>query len=154
MAKFDFRTLTPKARVTLISELVETLLTIRDADGMRQFLQRLLTDSEIFMLARRLRIAEKLIEGKSYAKIRQDLGVGISTIQSVDNWLEEAVRNYHDLRAEKRFQELIDKKRRQRLEYGDMPDSFRGIRHRYGGAFLLLNLILDKPPSKKRLQRR
>lgn len=131
----------------LIDELTEALFTFESKKQLREFLQRLLTPSEIFMLARRLETAEGLLEGKSYATIRDELGVGFSTIQNVDGWLEHAVRDYQEIRVKLREQKQREEQGKQ-IEYQDMPGTFGDIRHRYPGHFLLFNLLLDQQPKK------
>ncbi len=152
MSKFDYRGLSGQERMKLIDELTEALFTFEHKKQLREFLQRLLTPSEIFMLARRLEVAEGLLEGKSYVTIREELGVGISTIQKVDSWLEHAVRDYHEVRAQQREQER-QKQQAERVEYQDLPGTFGNIRHRYPGHFLLFDLLLDPkrrmPKSRK-----
>lgn len=54
------------------------------------------------MLVRRLKVAELLVAGRTYDKIRQKLGVGTSTIRDVDGWLTEAAYEYHLIRGYKR----------------------------------------------------
>ena len=41
------------------------------------------------MIGRRIMIAERLIQEKTYAEIRRELKVGLSTIVGVQKWLEE-----------------------------------------------------------------
>ncbi len=153
MGKFDYRGLLPRERMKLIDELTEALFTFENKKQLREFLQRLLTPSEIFMLARRLETAEGLVEGKSYSTIRDELGVGFSTIQSVDSWLEHAVRDYQEIRRKVREQQRRGDER-ERIEYQDIPGTFGNIRHRYPGHFLLFNLLLDQQPEESRSKKK
>ncbi len=83
MSKLDYRKLPSAQRKDLMDQVAEVLAEIKTKDEMRLFLQRLLTPSEYIMLARRLSVAQRLVQGHSYTKIREDLKVGMSTIQSV-----------------------------------------------------------------------
>ena len=100
MAKFDPVKLTLKEKQELIAPLIEALYRLKTREQIREFISRLLTPSELVMLGRRMVVAEKLVRGKSYETIRKETGVGFSTIRNVDGWLEHAVRDYYDVRAE------------------------------------------------------
>jgi uncharacterized protein YerC len=54
---------------------------------MLDFFLRLLTSSEALMLARRIQIAQLLIEEKSYEEIQKKLKVGSQTIYRTDKWI-------------------------------------------------------------------
>jgi len=82
MGKFDYRDLSAAKRRSLLDQLAEVIVAFRKKEEVRQFLERLLTPSEVVMLARRWRIAELLVGGRTYDQIQRKLGVGISTIQS------------------------------------------------------------------------
>jgi len=47
----------------------------------------LLTPSESLMLARRLQVAKKILDGKGFEEIRKEVGVGFETIAKVERWL-------------------------------------------------------------------
>jgi TrpR-related protein YerC/YecD len=143
MSKFNYRLLTPRQQRQLLNELSEVIAVLKNKQDIQQFLQQLLTRSEIVMLARRLRIAQALVSGKTYDEIRQEVGVGFSTVQLVERWLRATVGDYEDAR-------IVYQQRRPRKKKGsvqrrrlDMPDSLGSVRHRYPGHFLLLNLLLD-----------
>ena len=112
---------------------------------MIQILYRLLTPSEQIMLGRRKQVAEMLVEGATYTAIQEKLQVGVPTIRNIEKWLEEAVRDFHQVRAEgKRVQrdKEFREKSRQRREPA-VPGTFTSVRQRYPAHFLLLNLLLD-----------
>jgi len=102
MPKFDYAKLTLKERQRITEPLVDILFMLKKKDQVRNFLSRLLTPSEFVMLGRRLQVAEGLVQGYSYETIREGTGVGFSTIQSVDSWLEHALQDYHDIKADNR----------------------------------------------------
>lgn len=134
MAKFDYAKLTPQERKLLIEPLVEVFDTLKTKDQIREFLSGLLSSSELVMLGRRLQAAEHLLQGKSYENVRKATGIGFSTIQSVDSWLKHAVRDYHEIRAKQKQDEI----RRQQHERNLKPH----LRHR-NPRWLLIDLIIE-----------
>lgn len=106
---------------------------------MALFLEQLLTPSEIVMISRRLGIAQKLVQGESYLTIRQELGVGLSTIQSVDRWLKNILVNY-TLPQQKKV--TTRQKRSRHARPRAILGTFADIRHRYPLEYLFLNLLL------------
>lgn len=72
----------------LFAKLAKTFALLHNSAEMANFLRDLLSEAEVFMLSRRLQIAELLIEGLTYDKICSALKVGPSTIARVQTWLE------------------------------------------------------------------
>ena len=68
---------------------MEVLSGLKTREEMFSFLFKLLTQSEVLMLARRLQIAIMLIEGGGYEAIRKRMGVSHRTISDVEKWLNE-----------------------------------------------------------------
>lgn len=121
-----------KQRRAVIEPLVEALHSLKKKEQIHEFLSTLLTASEIIMIGRRLQAAEGLMEGKSYYTVRKETGIGFSTIQSVDSWLKHVVRDYHEIRAKQRREEIRKEQLARRLK----PQRFfRDPR------FILLDLI-------------
>ena len=132
MGKFDHTQLTLKQRQHLVTPLAEALTRVKKADEMREFLGRLLSASELVMVSRRFQIADQLVQGASYYSIREKLGVGFSTIQTVENWLAHTVRDYQNIRARERRQEQWKKQHERRLK--------PRLRHR-DSRWLLVDLL-------------
>lgn len=144
MAKFDYRELKERERRKLVKRLTGAFFSIKTKKEMGRFIEQLFSPSEVTMLGRRIEIARRLVRGKTYVDVRNELKVGFSTIRSVDNWLEDGVPDYHELRERYRsYGYKPYKKKVRRGKDGDMLGSFDDIRHRYAGHFLLLNLLLD-----------
>jgi TrpR-related protein YerC/YecD len=74
----------------LLTDFCEALLTIKTPEEAVKFLTDLLTKSEVIMLAKRIKIAKLLIEGKDYKTIEGRLKVSHSTIAKVAAWLVES----------------------------------------------------------------
>ena len=74
----------------LLSEFCEALLSLKTIEEAVKFLTDLLTKSEAIMLAKRIKIAKLLIEGKDYRTIEGLLKTGHTTIAKVASWLAES----------------------------------------------------------------
>ena len=111
MAKVDYRELTSKERQAALDSLAEMIVLLKDKKQAREFIDRLLTPSEVVMLARRIGIANLLVHGASYVTIQEKLKVGVSTIRTVDQWLDHAIRDYHTIRAEHKAKQRLERKR-------------------------------------------
>lgn len=130
-----------KERDLLDRELWGTLDAARNGKEFKTLLKALLTESEEVMLARRIQIAKLLLKGATHESIRRKLAVGFATIQSVDRWLAAVHAAYR-----KDFSAIGGGKaspRRERVpaDYG----TFRSLRKKYPGEFLLFNLLLGEP---------
>lgn len=65
-----------------------------DVNNAAKFLRDLLSYQETEMIAKRLKIAELLLEGKTYSEIRQILKVSVGTIARVQGWLKMSGEGY------------------------------------------------------------
>lgn len=139
MARFDHRTLSPAERADAQQELIDILSEIKHKHDLQSFLLDLLTPSEVVMLARRIRIAKLLLQGETYVFIRQALGVGFSTIQSVDKWLEKKFTSYRKTIAPV----VAAQRRREKRTLPHEEGPWKQLRRKYPLHFLLLNILLD-----------
>lgn len=98
-----------------------------------------LTESEQIMLVRRIAIAKRCIAGESVEAIRRELGVGITTVTAVEQWLRARFAEYRAT-LQPLYEKLRAQERRQRPI---IPNSFRWLRRKYPTHFLLFNLLLD-----------
>lgn len=117
MGKFDYTQLTSAQRQTIVNLLVDFLSRARGKEQLKQFLVHLLTPSELIMLGRRLQTAEELVQGSDYDTIRSKLGIGYSTIQSVEGWLQHAVQDYDDIRTRQRREQKQREQHERHLNY-------------------------------------
>jgi TrpR-related protein YerC/YecD len=78
----------------LLIDFFAAMSSIENAGEAKLFLSDLLSNVEIRMLARRLRIAIYLVSGFSYSQIRKDLGASPGTIRKVSQWLERQGLGY------------------------------------------------------------
>ncbi|OGE83692.1 MAG: hypothetical protein A3B10_04530 [Candidatus Doudnabacteria bacterium RIFCSPLOWO2_01_FULL_44_21] len=82
------RKLTKREQDELFIKLARALALLHNPQEGAQFLRDLLSEPEVLMLARRLQIAELLLDGKTYQQIRADLKVSFGTIARVQTWLD------------------------------------------------------------------
>lgn len=111
MAKFSrCSKLSKQEREELILEFCEALASLKNSTEAIKFIRDILTEQEIEMLAKRLRIARLLLEGKNYQEIERDLRVGYTTIARVSEWLRVSGEGYQIIvsRMEKREPQLKD----------------------------------------------
>lgn len=95
MSKIKVHQIDKKERIRIVGELLDVVTGIKSREEMFELLFRLMTPSEVIMLARRLQIAKLLLKDLSYEKIQKILHVSHRTIADVEGWLRE-----NDKRAE------------------------------------------------------
>lgn len=139
MGKVDFRRLSLKERRKLEESVRGLLYSFKKPEEIHTFLCNILTQSEHVMLGRRIQIAKLLMGGVTQFTICEHLGVGLSTVQSIDRWLRQTFQDYRTVLS-KLYQEMQQQEKRERpIE----PLSFRWLRRKYPMHFLLFNLLLD-----------
>jgi len=72
----------------LIIRLCQGICSIKNPIEAAEFLKDILSAQEVEMIAKRLKVAELLIGGKTYSQISYDLKVSPSTIARVYEWLK------------------------------------------------------------------
>ena len=119
--------------------LYTAISSLKSRDEVKRFLRDLLTESERVMMGRRIIVAQRLLEDKSYIEIKQELGVGMDTIIRVHRWLEDDIDGYEKVvkKLEKIFELRQEKRNRAYLD----PLSFEGLKKRYPLHFFLFNLF-------------
>lgn len=71
-----------------------SIAELKNRDEVKAFFKDLLSESEAIMLARRIKIAQRLLQGVEYEEIQKELHVGRSTIASVHQWLTSGFQGY------------------------------------------------------------
>jgi len=84
-AKFK---LTKNQQTEPFLKLARSVALLHNPTEVASFLKDLLSEAEVLMLARRLQIAELLMDGATYDQIRSKLKVGPGTVARVQTWLE------------------------------------------------------------------
>lgn len=87
MAKIQYRELQRKTYQALGKELWQTMASAKNVEDLARFIEGALLPSEKVMLARRIRIAKKLLDETPPTTIQSELHVGQSTIETVKQWL-------------------------------------------------------------------
>lgn len=132
-----------------LSQLVQkTFRRLKRQRAFSKLVEDVLTQSEIVMLGRRIRIAQWLLVGKSCEVVSQKLGAGHATVYRVDRWLRERCASYEKV-FPSLYVEIMGQVARERRKAP--PYSFDWIRRKYPLEFLLINLILDDEETRRRL---
>jgi len=108
--------------------LCEALASLKNSKEAAKLLSDLLSPQECQMIAKRLRIAKLLVEGKSYEDIKTALRVSYSTIARVNTWLNLSGEGYKIVI--KRMGERGERKIEDPQDLYD-PLSWRNIKRRY-----------------------
>ncbi|MDA1337417.1 MAG: Trp family transcriptional regulator [bacterium] len=85
-----YTTLSKETQHELLGEFCDALCAVNTTNEAVELLTDLLTPSETIMLAKRIRIAKLLLNGKDYDTIGESLRVSQSTIAKVAAWLAES----------------------------------------------------------------
>lgn len=89
MTQFPYKSkLDKKEQEELLMDLCDAISSINNPKEAAQFLKDLLSPQEAEMLAKRIKIAELLINGWDYRKISRHLKAGEGTIARVSEWLK------------------------------------------------------------------
>lgn len=87
MTKVKPHEINKKEKQEAIFGFFDVVERLRNKNELLNFFLGLLTSSEALMLARRIQIAQNLIEEKSYEDIQKELKVGSQTINKIDRWI-------------------------------------------------------------------
>jgi TrpR-related protein YerC/YecD len=125
MAKFQrYPKLDGKKIEEMIVDLCQAIALTRDKKEAAELLTDLLGKQELEMIAKRLRIAELLLENSTYDQINKELKVSFGTIARVQSWLQSAGEGYRAIINK-------TKSKRESREEGERPVNLRGIKKKY-----------------------
>lgn len=128
-----------KDRMKYLDALYTSISGLKSREEIKNFLKDLLTESERVMIGRRILIAQKLLENKTYNEIVEEMHVGFDTIMRVHRWLEDESDGYEKaVRALEK--ELSQRTKKLETKYID-PFSFAGLKKKYPLHFFLFNLF-------------
>src|SRR3990167_5793031 len=95
MPKFSIKKkLTDKEEHAVLLELCQALVVVRTLYEAAHLLADLLSQQELNMIAKRLKIAKLLLKGMNYEEIQMSLKVSTQTIARVNLWLRESGEGY------------------------------------------------------------
>lgn len=138
-------------RKELILDLCRALSTLNSSKEVAEALTDLLTPKEVETIAKRLKIAEYLVEGKDYREIREMLKVGYSTIARVNTWINLSGAGFKVMLERKK--KYHSPKKKVSLEERYDPYSWHNIKKRYSLYFwpqLILEELLDQASKKEK----
>ena len=130
-----------------LDTLYTAISSLNSREEVKRFLRDLLTESERVMMGRRIIIAQRLLEDKSYLEIKQELGVGMDTIIRVHRWLEDDIDGYE--KVVKKLEKVLESRQEKRDKAYLDPFSFEGLKKRYPLHFFLFNLFDDLNKKNK-----
>lgn len=128
-----------KDRMKYLDVLYTAMSGLKSREEIKSFLRDLLTESERVMIGRRIIIAQRLLEEKSYDEIVRELRVGKDTIMRVHRWLEDETEGYE--KAIKKLEKVFESRQEKRDGAYLDPFSFEGLKKRYPLHFFLFNLF-------------
>lgn len=88
MPKILPHNLPPEIKEELLKDFYDFASSL-DRKETEDFFHNFLTPSEKIIFARRLRIAKMLLQGYNPTQVRKELGVGVSTVQFVQNSIRD-----------------------------------------------------------------
>lgn len=137
-------------REELLKEFCETLSVLKSPQEIMNFLIDLLTKQEIIMLAKRIKIAKLLIEGRNYRNIEGLLKVANSTVSRVNQWLMEGGEGFRLI-----TERTQKKKPKSPTSWDYAMEDWRKFRRRYPLMFWPQLLIEDiiKVMNKKQKEK-
>lgn len=123
-----------------LGEFYSMVALLKNRKEVKIFFKDLLTLSEVVMISRRIQVAKMLLDGHEYDEIREKLGVGNTTINHVEKWVNsgfggyrQIIRRYKSKRANKDFEKNLSHQ-----------FSWQHIKRKYPLHFLLLNSLGKK----------
>lgn len=94
MAKVKYYKLSKSEKHSLLKDFFTAIASLETYNEVANFFKDLLQEDETVMLARRLKIADLLMEGYTYEHISLHMGVGYDTISRVNHWLNFGREGY------------------------------------------------------------
>lgn len=94
MPKYKASKYHPSDHQQLLREFFLAVAELRSTQEVANFFKDLLSVTETTMLARRLKVAQRLEAGKTYDAIAKDLDISKTTIARVQRWLEDGHDGY------------------------------------------------------------
>lgn len=140
MTKVDPRSVDSDSKMKYLDLLWTSIAQLESREEVKIFFKDLLSESESLMLARRIEIAKRLMDGQSYETIAQELKVGMDTINRVQRWLISGSGGYE--KAVSGFKKELDRRfKKSSVQEKNKLYGFDWLKKKYPMQFLLFNLI-------------
>ncbi len=94
MARFNLYKLSLQEQNELLDRLFVAITSLRSFEEVKNFFKDLLNPQEAAMLARRLKIAEMLLDGETYDGISRKLKVSHATVAKIHHWVNSERGGY------------------------------------------------------------
>jgi len=117
MAKVKLEQISKEERLEIIGEFFSVVSELKTKKEVIEFFVGTLTPSEALILSRRMQIAKRIIEKKTYREIKDELKVGDSTITKVVEWLNRRNESYKKLLIKYLFKGEVKKREKNILNY-------------------------------------
>ena len=147
MAKFArFPKLSKEKSQDMVIDLCEAIAATRNSREAADLLTDILGKQELEMVAKRLRVAELLLDGCKYEEITDELKVSPGTIARVQIWLQNSGEGYR-LIIER------TKSKSKSRETNDQPVRLSAIKKKYPGYFwpqIMLDYWIKNSSAKQK----
>lgn len=148
MPRVNLKIMDTKSKMRYLDLLWTSIAQLETREETKRFFKDLLSESEAIMLARRIEIAKRLLEGEPFDNIIRELKVGKDTIGRVQRWLISGFGGYE--KAVNGFKKETDRRfKKPSKAFKNKPYGFNWIKQKYPLHFLLFNLLSDGKNSKK-----
>lgn len=148
MPRVNLKIMDSKSKMRYLDLLWTSIAQLETREETKRFFKDLLSESEAIMLARRIEIAKRLLEGESFDNIIRELKVGKDTIGRVQRWLVSGFGGYE--KAVNGFKKEADRRfKKSSKTVKNKPYGFNWIKQKYPLHFLLFNLLSGGRNSKK-----
>ncbi|MDP3941063.1 MAG: YerC/YecD family TrpR-related protein [bacterium] len=137
------RKLSVAEQESIVTDLVSAIIQAKNIEQASLFIQDLLTRQELENLAKRLRIAKLLLQGKTYEEIEQLAHTSHGTIAKIAIWLAERGEG---------FRSVISKLPQEKVRVKELSDWDR-LKRKYPMYFwpeLLLEEVIQSANSKQK----
>lgn len=138
------RRLDKKQQTDLFIKLAKAISSLQSPEEGAEFLKDLLSEAEVMMLARRIQIAEMLMEGATYEQIRDDLKTSFNTIARIQTWLALYGEGYR---------KVINRSTKQKQPTSKHSNPFNRVKNKYPMYFwphLLLEEMIKNANQRQK----
>jgi TrpR-related protein YerC/YecD len=155
MSRVQPKSLSKEEKKELLNILWSMITILESREEVESFFRDLLSETEAVMLARRVAIAQLLIQGKTYDYIALKMDASSTTVARVHRWLQRNTEGYQKLVPE--LEKELRKQKKYKIKQAKQKErySFEWLKKRYPLHFLLLNLIdINQIPNTKKRKRK
>lgn len=130
--------LSQKQQLQLLSDLLVAFQMIHNPREVALFVQDLFTAAEIKNLAKRLRIAKRLLSDRTYEEIEKELHTSHGTVAKVGVWLKEKGEGFRRIVGK-----LPDDEPKEEGRFAEVIREWKSAAHQYPRYFLFHSLFSE-----------